>query len=246
MLQHTFIHIPGIGPQNERKLWARGIRTWTDFLNQEEMIFSRARDAQIKQALEHSLVQQEDIWFFVDRLPRKEHWRIFESFQKEAVYLDIETSGGYQGLDEITVIGLFDGQKVQTFINGINLEAFAEAISSYKLVITFNGSCFDLPYIQRWFRHIELPRAHIDLRFFLKKIGLSGGLKAIEKKLGLFRDSEVEGLNGLDAVLLWKDYQWGDTSALERLILYNTMDIVHLKPLMEFGARELRQRLVSF
>jgi uncharacterized protein len=246
LLDHTFIHIPGIGPKIERKLWARGVRTWTDFLNHGKTIFSRDRDALIRKEIENSMVHQGDLLFFVDRLPQAEHWRIFEPFQEEAVYLDIETSGGYQGLDEITVIGLYDGHNVRTFVNGINLEAFEEAISSCKLVITFNGSCFDLPYIRRWFRHIDLPKAHIDLRFVLRKIGLRGGLKAIEKKVGLFRDSEVEGLNGFDAVLLWKDYQWGDTSALERLILYNTMDIVHLKPLMEIGVREMKKKLFSF
>jgi uncharacterized protein len=246
LLDHTFIHIPGIGPKNERKLWARGIRTWADFLNHQKPIFSLARDALIRKELEKSLDHREDILFFLDRLPPDEHWRIFESFEDSAVYLDIETSGGYQGTDEITIIGLYDGHKVQTFINGKNLVDFEEAIATCKLVITFNGSCFDLPYIRRWFRHIDFPRAHLDLRFILRKIGLAGGLKAIEKKMGLIRDSEVEGLNGFDAVLLWKDYQWGDTSALERLIRYNTMDIIHLKPLMEFSVLEMKKRLFSF
>jgi hypothetical protein len=84
------------------------------------------------------------------------------------------------------------------------------------------------------------------LRFLLKKLGLRGGLKAIEKQMGLSRDSAVEGLNGFDAVLLWKAYQWGDSSALERLILYNTMDIVQLKPLMELGVLEMKKRLLPF
>lgn len=52
-------------------------------------------------------------------------------------------------------------------------------------------------------------------------------------------------MNGFDAVQLWKDYQWGDQSALERLILYNTMDIVHLKPLMDLSAREMKKGLMS-
>jgi uncharacterized protein YprB with RNaseH-like and TPR domain len=77
-------------------------------------------------------------------------------------------------------------------------------------------------------------------------LGLRGGLKSIEEQLGLIRDPAVQGLNGFDAVLLWKNYQWGDESALERLILYNTMDIVQLKPLMELGAREMKKRLLAF
>ena len=246
LLEHTFIHIPGIGPKTEKLLWKRGILTWEDFLDHKKPILSPDRDAVIRRELEISLENRNNLLFFADRLPQSDLWRVFESFKEEAVFLDIETSGGYQGLDEITLIGLYDGQKVQTFINGHNLEDFELAIASYPLVITFNGSCFDLPYLKRWFRHISLPPAHIDLRFVLKKLGLRGGLKAIEKQVGLSRDPMVEGMNGFDAVLLWKAYQWGDQSALERLILYNTMDIVQLKPLMELSVREMKKRLLIF
>ena len=33
MLRHTFIHLPGIGPHRERKLWDQGILDWDGFLN---------------------------------------------------------------------------------------------------------------------------------------------------------------------------------------------------------------------
>lgn len=52
-------------------------------------------------------------------------------------------------------------------------------------MITFNGGPFDLPFIRRQFPGIKLPPAHIDLRFFLRQLGLRGGLKAIERRLGL-------------------------------------------------------------
>ena len=246
MLEHTFIHIPGIGLKTERFLWSRGIKTWQDFLDQETPVLSPERDAVIRRELEVSLENRDNLVFFVKSLPPSELWRVYEPFQSQAVFLDIETSGGYQGVEEITVIGLFDGRSVQTFVNGRNLEDFEQALASFSLVITFNGSCFDLPYLRRWFRHIELPPGHIDLRFVLKKLGLRGGLKSIEEQVGLFRDPAVQGLDGFDAVLLWRDYQWGDESALERLILYNTMDIRQLKPLMELGVREMKKQLLIF
>jgi len=245
LLEHTFIHIPGIGPKTERLLWKRGILTWEDFLAHKNPILSPDRDAVIRRELEISLENRKELLFFANRLSPSDLWRVFEYFKKQAVFLDIETSGGYQGLDEITLIGLYDGRTVQTFVNGRNLDDFEQAIASYPLVITFNGSCFDLPYLRRWFRHISLPPAHIDLRFLLKKLGLRGGLKAIEKQVGLSRDPSVEGMNGFDAVLLWQAYQWGDQTALERLILYNTMDILQLKPLMELSVREMKKRLLS-
>jgi uncharacterized protein YprB with RNaseH-like and TPR domain len=89
-----------------------------------------------------------------------------------------------------------------------------------------------------------LPSVHIDLRFLLKNLGLTGGLKRIEKEVGLVREDEIDGLNGYEAVMLWKDYQWGDKAALEKLIRYNTADIVNLEPLMEMAFTQMRKRLL--
>jgi uncharacterized protein YprB with RNaseH-like and TPR domain len=172
-------------------------------------------------------------------------WRLFEVFKKKSVYADIETSGGYQGVDEITMIGLFDGRNVRTFVNGIDLDEFEIAIARYDIMVTFNGTCFDIPFIRRWFPNISLPPVHIDLRFLLKKLGYAGGLKKIEKDLGIIRDEEIEGMDGYEAVTLWKAYQWGDKAALDTLIQYNTADIVNLKPLMEMGYREMKAKLMS-
>jgi len=246
LLEHTFIHIPGIGPKTERYLWWNGILTWKDFLSTKKTPLSLSRDAFVRRNLEASLENRDNIRFFLDKLSPADIWRLFGRFKDKAVYLDIETTGLYQGVDEITVIGLYDGKTTKTFVRGINLAEFESEINTYELVITFNGAQFDLPFIRRQFPNIFLPPAHIDLRFFLKKLGYSGGLKAIEKSFDLHRASAIEGMDGYEAVLLWKAYQWGDESALERLIQYNTADIVHLKPLMEEGYEEMKTRLLSF
>ena len=245
MLEHTFIHIPGIGPKTERHLWQHGILTWKHFLSNRETPLSQARDALVRQNLETSLENKDNIRFFLDRLFSADLWRVFDRFKDKAVFLDIETTGLYQGVDEITIIGLYNGELVKTFVKGINLAEFESEITPYELVITFNGAQFDLPFIRRQFPNISLPPAHIDLRFFLKRLGYRGGLKAIEKAFGLSRDSAIDGIDGYEAVLLWRAYQWGDESALDRLIHYNTADIVHLKPLMERGYQEMKTQLLS-
>lgn len=242
MLEQTFIHIQGIGKKTERGLWARGIRTWQDFVDHRGTVFSPSRDSMIRQEIESSIEHRDNIGYFAERLSSGDLWRTFDAFRAKAVYLDIETSGGYQGVDEITMIGLYNGDRVETFVNGIDLDEFELAITGYELVITFSGSNFDLPFIRRWFPGISLPPAHIDLRFLLKRLGYRGGLKKIEKDLGVIRNPEIDGMNGYDAVMLWRAYQWGDTDALERLIQYNTADIVNLEYLMLMGYREMKAR----
>lgn len=244
MLEHTFIHIPGIGTKTEHHLWQQGILTWEKCLHCKQTLFSPVRDAFVRRNLEDSLENRGNILFFRDRLSSADLWRLFDAFKDRAVYLDIETNGGYQGVDEITVIGLYDAHSVQTFVSGANLNEFEIAIASYELIITFNGSLFDLPLIRRHFPHIALPPVHIDLRFFLRKLDHHSGLKVIEKSFSLSRAPEINGMNGYDAVMLWKAYQRGDQSALERLIQYNTADIVNLKPLMERGYEEMKKRLL--
>ena len=245
LLEHTFIHISGIGRKTERRLWERGIMTWEHYLQQEGSVFSSPRQEMVREALTLSMVQRNNLRFFIERLPGSELWRLFPEFRHKALYLDIETSGGYQGMDDITVIGAYDGHIVRTFVSGVNLEDFEIFVAQYEMLVTFNGTCFDLPYIRRCFRNISLPSAHIDLRFLLQRLGCRGGLKRIENQLGIVRDPAIQEMNGYDAVFLWRAHQWGDPDALERLIQYNTADIVNLEPLMEMGYREMRRKLLG-
>jgi len=246
MLENTFIHIQGIGPKTEQAVWQKGIHTWKDFLSSKEIVISPRRDPLLRLQLEESIKNRSNISFFADRLSTSNQWRIFNEFMDRAVYLDIETSGMYPGADEITVIGLYDGYEVYTFVNGRNMSEFEQVIASYDLVITFNGGSFDLPFIRQYFPGISLPPAHIDLRFFLRKLGYRGGLKYIERMFGISREKEIDGMDGYDAVRLWQAYQWGDENALDILIRYNTADIINLKPLMEKGYDIMKKRLIPF
>ncbi len=56
---------------------------------------------------------------------------------------------------------------------------------------------------------------------------LYGGLKAVEKKLGIPRSSA--DLTGYDALLLWKRFQdFNDIEALQSLLEYNKEDVLNL------------------
>ncbi len=245
MLKHTFIHIQGIGEKTEQYIWRKGIYSWEQFLEAQEPLFSQKRDTFIRKELEESFKHLDDIGFFHRRFSSSDMWRLFSTFKHKAAYLDIETSGGYMGVDDITVIGIYDGKSVRSFVNGINLQEFEVAIPEYELLVTFNGASFDLPFIRRYFPGISLPKAHIDLRFLLRKLGYRGSLKKIEKEFGLKRASDIEGMDGFDAVKLWRAYQWGDHSSLDLLLHYNTADTVNLEPLMEKGFELMKKRLLS-
>jgi hypothetical protein len=246
VIENTFIHLQGIGPKTERNIWQKGISDWAGFLSHKGNVISPAKDKLIRMQLEDSLAHYEDIEYFDDRLPASDKWRMYGNFRERSVYLDIETSGDYSGGDLITVIGLYDGSNVYTFVNGQNLQEFELAVSSYELIITFNGSSFDLPIIKKFFPNISLPPGHIDLKFLYNRLGYRGGLKRIEKEMGINRDAAIDGMNGLDAVNLWKAYTWGDHGALDLLIKYNAADIVNLKPLMENGYEKMRESLMTF
>ncbi len=244
MLERTFIHIPGIGPKTERAIWLRGIETWDDFLHYRGEIFSLARDEYVREQLLESKRNLGNILFFKRRLCAKEIWRLYGAFRNKAVYLDIETTGGYQGTNEITVIGLYDGEQYCAFINGKNLEKFESVISEFDLVITFNGSTFDLPFIKKWFRHITLPPVHIDLRFLLRKIGYKGGLKKIERQVGINREAEIRDMDGYDAVQLWEAHRLGNDRALDLLVEYNRADVINLEPLMTFCYEKMKRMVL--
>src|SRR5262249_8317964 len=154
--------------------------------------------------------------WFSRLLPSCEQWRAFSSFQKKVAYLDIETTGGMDPLS-LTVVGMYDGIRLRQFIRGDNLDEFPQAIADTQMIVTFFGTGFDLPFLRRAFR-MEFPQLHVDLCYLLKRLGHSGGLKKVERSLGLHRSKETDGLDGMDAVRLWREYVLGDEKSLETLL----------------------------
>jgi len=231
LLESTFCHIPGIGPRTERRLWERGVTTWSDLLDQDVPL-SPARLDQARRILEDSrrALQADDAGFFLDRLAPAEHWRLVSRFRDRAVYLDIETTGMGIG-SEITAIAVYDGRRPSVFVLGQNLEAFPRVIASCRLLVTYNGKCFDVPMLERYFG-LKLDMPHIDLRYVLAGAGVTGGLKGCERKLGVSR-AGLEDVDGYGAVLLWRLYQnTADKRVLETLLAYNLQDALSLEPLL--------------
>jgi uncharacterized protein YprB with RNaseH-like and TPR domain len=244
ILENTFIHLPGVGLATERRWWQQGTFTWNQLLQRlPSLVRGVEWRSKYQYILEESILRRCDPRFFAELLKPAEHWRLYGDFAANCAFLDIETSGGADGWQDITVIGLYDGLEYRAFVQGRDLDEFEDAAQRYQLVVTFNGSRFDLPCIQQYFRNFHAPWVHIDLRYVLMRLGHRGGLKAIEKRLGIQRPEDLQGMNGYDAVLLWNRYLQGDTLALDTLIRYNREDVVNLKTLMELAYRTQRSRL---
>jgi len=240
MLEHTFLHIPSFGPNRERKLWHSGITTHDDFLERFNGSTYHRDQCSLVASTNHAL-KTNDAEHFARVLPRNESWRCFPNFEK-IVYLDIETTGLSPEGDQLTVVGLFDGQKTKSYINGQNLEELQDDLRKFDMVATFNGSLFDVPFLRKSMDGIYIPPIHIDLRFVLSSLGIRGGLKKIEQKFELEREDDLKGLTGYDAVLLWRKYKkHNDADALDKLVRYNAADISNLKVLLEWAYKEKRK-----
>ncbi len=233
MLQSSFVHIPGIGPKTEVQFWQSGIDTWDMFANDRLIQLSAAKRANIHRALQASKIHlmNNEPGFFAQGLPSGQHWRLFSEFRDATAYLDIETTGMTYNASPITTIAVYSGSTVATYIQGQNLEDFIRDIRRYKLLVTYNGKCFDIPFLERYFNE-SLDQAHIDLRFVLASLGIKGGLKGCEAQLGIDRGS-LSDVDGLFAVLLWKEFvRTGNPRALETLLAYNVEDTLNLEYLM--------------
>ncbi len=246
MLKRTFIHLPGVGSRTEAHFWRKGLLYWEDFLRASYVRgFSPERLKRLKEGVRESLAQEDNPAYFGPRLPAQEHWRLFRQFRPRAAYLDIETTGIYWPGLLVTVVGLYDGRGFRQFVQGHNLQEFPAALEDLDLLITYNGTQFDLPVLRAYFPHLKLPPVHLDLRFILARLGYRGGLKGIEPHFGIVRPPEVAGMDGYEAVLLWERYQRGDRTALELLLTYNREDVVNLEALMDRAFAMCQARLLA-
>jgi uncharacterized protein YprB with RNaseH-like and TPR domain len=247
MIRNSFVFLDGVGYKTEERLWKGGILSWEDFLNESGIsgISSnqkRRHDSELEKA--QYCVKNKITEYFSKRLKARDYWRLYPSFKEKACFLDIETTGLNSNSD-ITVVGVFDGNETKSFVKGFNLneETLRNELSKYSMLLTFYGSAFDVPFIRRKFPGIPFTTPHLDLCFASRRIGLKGGLKRIERELGINRDDGVSEIDGLEAVRLWRKWERdGSKDALEKLIEYNRADVVNLMFLADTVYERLKDK----
>jgi uncharacterized protein len=237
MLQKTFIHIPGFGENKEKFLWNNNINSWDDFLDNYKTI---SLPESTKFNLKCSIIKSKENLennnhsYFSENLPISQHWRAYKTFDK-VCFLDIETTGLSKQRNKITTIGMYDGKESKVFIRHQNMDEFPEELAKYSTIISFNGRRFDIPFIKEKFPGIKIDHFHIDLCFLMRELGYTGGLKRIEKEIGIARGDDIEGVDGYEAVKLWYRYRKGDEEALKKLVAYNIADVENLQVMMDFA-----------
>lgn len=233
MIESSFCFLPGVGPTTERRLWRQGLSSWSDFLSTPSVErISPARKASYDKQVDTAVqrYRQDDSRYFAVAFPAREHWRLYDWLRHRAAYLDIETDS----FGRITVVGLYGRERMTSFVRGESLDAcrLAETLRQYDLLVTFSGTTFDLPMLLRQYPDLPLDHAHMDLCLLGRRLGYRGGLKAIERQVGIRRPIDIQGMNGDDAVRCWNRWRHSrDEEARRVLLRYNEADCANLASL---------------
>lgn len=228
MLFNSFCHLEKIDLKKERYFWNQGIFSWNDVITEKISTGNKQDFYNLQQGIRDSIdnYEMKNVDFFFERFPRNQHWRMIKEFYDEIGFLDIETTG-LDVTDTITVVSLFYRQKLFIFIQGKNLYKAYEVLKLPKILVTFRGNKFDIPFLERFFSK-KFYHWKIDLYYLYKHLGLGGGLKRCEKAVGIDRGI-LNNVNGEVAVKLWNEYRTKkNIKALKTLLSYNVSDTVNL------------------
>jgi len=240
MLERSFIHLHGVGEATERAIWDSGIETWDDFARVEGHVpgIGPAKRAAVIMGLDESraALARGDARFFGSAFKSSDSWRLAADFRDRLAFVDIETTGMGPG-SAVTVVGVYAGGTARAFVRGIDMDELPGALEPYDIYVTYNGRCFDVPFLINEFGRRIAPAAQIDLRFVLAAVGLKGGLKGVERAVGIARPGDLAELDGWDAVRLWYEHLDGHPESLRTLVRYNIEDILNLEPLLEIAIR---------
>lgn len=234
MLTGALQHIRGVGPVRLGQLSAAGVQSWHDAQNVPDAIPAGLK-LRVLEESERCLkaMADDNISYFVQSFDTRDKWRILSQYFDRCSWFDIETTGlDYD--DTITLIICWHRGKLHTFVEHENLDDFLDLLDEVELLVSFNGSTFDVPRILDAFHIPDLPCPHIDLRWPCYYAELNGGLKQIAAQLGLERPADLLDADGSLAVELWS--QWvnsKDHAARDLLIRYCAADVLLLLPLTE-------------
>lgn len=231
MLKISFSCLKGFSDSAEQKIWQLGCLTWEHIAYLPSGTFSpdktRSLATEINRAKIAYIAQLPD--YFIHRFKHANKVRVFKDFQENSAVLDIETTG-LGKKDIVTTIALLKKGIIHVFINGVDLDNFLFMLKDVRLLITFNGTRFDLPFLRKHFS-IDLNMPHLDLMPVLNALGYRGGQKKCEETC-LMRRTFSQCKSGKDAIRLWKEWESKkNRNALQNLAVYNAEDVFMIEKL---------------
>lgn len=231
MINQAMLHFPRVGPKRRQQLADHGICCWQDAVENPGAIPPSFREdfvAESERCLAALLAQ--DLCYFTEHLHPEDRWRILHHFLPAASFFDIETTG-LEHDDTISVIACWHKGKIHNFVEHENLDDFLDLLDDIQLLVSFNGSTFDVPRTLATFHIPELPCPHLDLRWPCFHHGLNGGLKQVADSIGITRPADIAQADGQLAILLWERWQnHRDEAAKEKLMRYCAADVLLLRP----------------
>lgn len=211
------------------QLHAAGVQCWDDVLHRTSQIPVGLQTELLEEVRRSKLaLDNGDIGYFVDALHPQDKWRVLSEFLDRTSFFDIETNG--LDIDStITVIVCWHRGELHTFVEHENLDDFLDLLDDVSLLASFNGASFDVPRVLDGFHIPKLPCPHLDLRWPCYHAGLTGGLKSIERQLGVTRPNDLDATDGELAIQLWESWrERADRNARDHLIRYCAADVLML------------------
>lgn len=240
LIKSTFCHLPEIGFDKELSLWRKGIKTWDDLLSYGAVYWDNEYYLKVLTAIEASnrALKSKDIDFFLKVVPESEWYRLYPDFYDRFYFLDIETEGLHVDA-ELTCFSILYKNKMNTFSIADGFIQAEENLNKIKVLLTFNGTNFDIPRLQNKFPGFT-PLYHIDLMQILRAKGFTGGLKDLAKCFG-WKSKNSEGvIDGAEAAKLYNKYKnTGNKIFIDELVSYNKEDVL----MLQFLARRLNENL---
>lgn len=170
---------------------------------------------------------------------------------KDIVFLDIETTGLSPATSSVYLIGAVYHQQMewhirQWFSDSLTseqeiLQDFFSFLSSYQVIVSFNGESFDLPFLKKCaaayglettilerMRSFDLYRHLRPVKTMLQLEDLK--LSTLERYLDIPRQDQA---TGKEMVAVYKDYlQIRDSRLYQVLLLHNEEDLKALPQIM--------------
>ena len=227
MIDRSMCCFSGISAEAERKLWRAGCLSWDGVAAAERVVSpGKANTMRMELPFLRAALEGGVADYFLRRLPVGYRMRLLPDFVTGTGFLDVETTGlGRQ--DQLTVIGVWRNGVLRQYVQGHDIADFLREWRRIEVLVTYNGLRFDWPMLARQLGLACMP-PHIDLMVEARVHGAVGGLKDVERMLGISRTDDEVG-NGAEAVRLWYAYrQAGDCASLAKLLRYNARDVMSL------------------